>query len=214
MPDMKTLFPSLSLIPVVVIDDAAHAVLLAEALLEGGIDAIEITLRTPAGLAAIESIAKALPQIRLGSGTVLSPAQLRDAMNAGAQFHVSPGITPSLAEAACKSGALWLAGTANASDVMLALEYGFDHVKLFPAGIAGGTKMLSQLASVFSQVKICPTGGVSLENLSEYAAQKNVFAIGGSWLAPKALMQQGDWASITQIARQSAEALAAAACKR
>ena len=208
---IQKLFPTLSLIPVVVIDDAAHGVPLAEALLEGGIDAIEITLRTPAGLPAIEAIAKALPQMRLGSGTVLSPAQLQAATNAGATFHVSPGITPALAEAARDSGALWLAGTANASDVMLALEYGFDHVKLFPAGIAGGTKMLAQLASVFGQVRVCPTGGVSLENLANYAAQPNVFAIGGSWLAPKALMQQGDWQSITAIAKQSADALAACA---
>ena len=204
---MKNLFPTLSLIPVVVIDDPAHAVPFAEALLEGGVNSIEITLRTEAGLPAIESIAKALPEMLVGSGTITNSKQLQAAIDAGARFHVSPGITATLAEAAQNKGVAWLPGSANASDIMLAMDYGITHVKLFPAGIAGGVAMLKQIASVFPQIQVCPTGGVNLQNLADFAVQPNVFAIGGSWLAPKDSMRSGDWARITEIAKESVSAL-------
>ncbi len=210
MPDLATMFPTRSLIPVVVIDDANDAVSLAEALLAGGITSIEITLRTEAGLPAIGAIAKAVPDILVGAGTVLSPAQMEQAANAGAVFQVSPGVTDVLADYAKAKNIAWLPGTANASNVMLVKEYGFSHVKLFPASLVGGVGMIKQFTSVFPDVRICPTGGISRENMHDYAALNSVFAIGGSWLAPKAAMQNKDWAGITQIAKESVAALAGA----
>ena len=207
---MKALFPMQSLIPVVVIEEVAHAVPLAEALLAGGITSIEITLRTQAGLPAMEAIAKNVPAMLVGSGTVLDATQMRNAHDAGARFHVSPGFTESLAAFAKEQKMDWLPGVANASQVMQAGEYGYNYLKHFPAGICGGPSMLKQLASVFSEVRFCPTGGVNLENLMDYASQSNVFAIGGSWLAPKDKMQAGDWAAIRALARQSVSALAKA----
>ncbi len=203
MSNLNTLFPSFSLIPVVVIDDEADAAPLAEALLAGGVSAIEITLRTAAGFKAIEAVAKQVPDIIVGSGTVLNTQQMDDAANAGARFQVSPGITSRLAQHAGSTGVAWLPGVASASDIILALEHGFSHVKCFPASLVGGVPMLKQFSSVFPQVRICPTGGVSQQNMAEYQQLANVFAIGGSWLAPKAAMQAKDWLAITQIAKES-----------
>ena len=209
MTNLDALFPTRSLVPVVVINNADDAAPLANALLEGGITSIEITLRTEVGLAAIEQVAKHVPEIILGAGTVLNTEQMDSAKNAGAQFQVSPGITPSLAEHAASQSISWLPGTANASDVMLALEHGFNHIKCFPASLVGGVPMLKQFASVFPNVKICPTGGISLDNMADYAAVPSVFAIGGSWLTPKDAIAAKDWKRITTIAKESVTALAA-----
>lgn len=200
---MKVFFPKQSIIPVVAIEDVSHAVPLAEALLAGGISTIEITLRTPAGLPAIEAVSTALPEMLVGSGTVLEDAQMQAAHDAGARFHVSPGLTESLALFANKRELSWLPGVATASEVMCALEHGYSYMKLYPAGILGGTALLKQFAPLFPAARFCPTGGVNLETMRDYAAQPNVFAIGGSWLAPKEAMQAADWKTITQIAKQS-----------
>ena len=204
---LTTLFPSLSLVPVVVIDHADDAVPLAESLLEGGITSIEITLRTKAGLQAIENVAKAVPDILTGAGTVTTSGLMDAAANAGASFQVSPGITPTLAAHAAKQNVPWLAGVTDASQIMLALEYQATHLKFFPAALSGGVAMLKQFASVFPQMTFCPTGGISVSNMNEYAALPNVFAIGGSWLTPKQMIADKDWAGITKIARESVEAL-------
>ena len=207
MNHLPSLFPELSLMPVVVINHADDAVPLANALLEGGIFSIEITLRTPAGLHAIEKVAKHVPEIMVGAGTVIDVEHMTACKNAGAQFQVSPGLTPTLATHAAKHHITWLPGCANASDIMLALEHGFDHIKSFPASLIGGVPMLTQFSGVFPNIRICPTGGVSLSNMAEYAALPSVFAIGGSWLTPKAAIDNKDWAQITTIARQSVDAL-------
>lgn len=204
---MKAIFPEQSLIPVVAIEEVSHAVPLAEALLAGGITTIEITLRTKAGLPAIEAVSKALPDMLVGSGTVLEAAHMQAAHDAGARFHVSPGLTESLANFANEKALHWLPGVATASEVMRAMEHGYTYLKLYPAGILGGTALLKQFAPLFPAAHFCPTGGVSIENMPEFAAQPNVFAMGGSWLAPKATMQAGDWDAITQIARKSVSAL-------
>ncbi len=204
---LESLFPSLSLVPVVVIENADDAVPLAESLLEGGIRSIEITLRTEAGMQAIENVAKNVPDILVGSGTVTNAVQMDAAANAGAAFQVSPGITPSLAAHAKAKNVPWLAGVTDASQIMLALEHGATHLKFFPASLSGGVPMLKQFASVFPALKFCPTGGISVGNMNEYAALPSVFAIGGSWLTPKDAIAAKDWSRITQIAKDSVAAL-------
>jgi 2-dehydro-3-deoxyphosphogluconate aldolase / (4S)-4-hydroxy-2-oxoglutarate aldolase len=203
MTSLDTLFPSLSLVPVVVIDHADDAVPLAEALLEGGIPSIEITLRTEAGLKAIEQVATHVPGIMVGAGTITSPAQMDAAKHAGAVFQVSPGLTPTLAAHAKAQRIAWLPGVANASDIMLAMEYGVTRMKFFPAALSGGIPMLKQFMSVFPLLRFCPTGGIDESNMNEYADLKAVFAIGGSWLTPKDLIASKDWGEITEIARKS-----------
>ena len=204
---LDTMFATKSLIPVVVIDRAEDAVPLAEALLEGGIKSIEITLRTPAGMAAIEQVAKHVPDIIVGSGTVLNAEQMTQAKNAGAVFQVSPGLTDSLAQHAADNHIEWLPGITNASGIMQALQAGHSRVKFFPASLSGGVPVLKQFGSVFPDLKICPTGGISMDNMNDYAALGNVFAIGGSWLTPKDLIANKEWTKITTIAKDSVAAL-------
>jgi 2-dehydro-3-deoxyphosphogluconate aldolase / (4S)-4-hydroxy-2-oxoglutarate aldolase len=208
---LDTLFPSLSLVPVVVIDHADDAVPLAEALLEGGITSIEITLRTEAGLRAIEQVAKHVPNIIIGSGTITTPAQMDAAANAGARFHVSPGVTEKLAAHAATKGYAWLPGVANASNIMTAMEHGATRMKLFPASLSGGVPMLKQFASVFPQLRFCPTGGIDEKNMHEYAALPTVFAIGGSWITPKEVLAAKDWKQVSAISQRSMKALTALA---
>jgi 2-dehydro-3-deoxyphosphogluconate aldolase / (4S)-4-hydroxy-2-oxoglutarate aldolase len=200
---LSKLFDSFSLVPVVVLDDAADAVPLAEALLAGGVKSIEITLRTDAGLKAIENVAKNVPDILVGSGTILNVAQMQAAHDAGAQFHVSPGISDELADYATSHNIAWLAGVANSSNIMQAHSHDLTHVKFFPAVLAGGVPMLKQFISVFPNMRFCPTGGIDLSNLHEYMALSSVFAVGGSWLTPKDLIAQKNWAEITKIAKES-----------
>ncbi len=204
---LDTMFATKSLIPVVVIDRAEDAVPLAEALLEGGIKSIEITLRTAAGMAAIEQVAKNVPDILVGSGTVLNASQMKQAKDAGAVFQVSPGLTDSLAAYAAEQNIEWLPGITNASGIMQALQAGHKRVKFFPASLSGGVPVLKQFGSVFPDLKICPTGGISLDNMNDYAALGNVFAIGGSWLTPKDVIADKKWADISRIARDSVAGL-------
>lgn len=208
MTSVNRLFPSFSLIPVVVIEDVQHAVPLAQALLAGGITSIEITLRTPAALQAIEAVAKSVPDILVGAGTITSPEQMRDAANAGATFHISPGVSHRLAAYAQQENMAWIGGISSASDILLSLEYGFSHMKFFPAEASGGVVMLKQLAAVFGDCRFCPTGGITLTNMKDYQAQTYCFAVGGSWLSPKDAITQKDWNRITQIARDSVTAMA------
>lgn len=204
---LDQLFPKQSLIPVVVIQNADDAVPLARALLAGGITSIEITLRTEAGLEAITRVAEQVPEIIVGAGTVATTQQMDAAAEAGAQFQVSPGITPALAAHAVANKISWLPGVNDASAILLASEYGLDHLKFFPASLSGGVPMLKQFASVFPGIRFCPTGGVSLSNLHEYATLPGVFAIGGSWLTPKQAVADGNWQEITRIAANSVTTL-------
>jgi 2-dehydro-3-deoxyphosphogluconate aldolase / (4S)-4-hydroxy-2-oxoglutarate aldolase len=203
MTHIHDLFPAQNPIPVVVLDDAADAVPLARALYAGGVTSIEITLRTEAGLKAIECVARDVPEIIVGAGTITNPQQMDAARNAGAKFQVSPGITARLADHAHKTDVTWLAGVTNASQIMHAMEYNATHLKFFPASLSGGVPMLKQFHSVFPHLKFCPTGGIDLSNLKDYAALPNVFAIGGSWLTPKDAMSSKDWDHIEVLARQS-----------
>ena len=190
-------------IPVIVLQEVAHAVPLARALLAGGVKVMEVTMRTPVALACIEAIARELPEVLVGAGTVRSAAGARAALDAGSRFAVSPGYTSELG-AACKAlGLPLLPGAATASEVMLATADGLDFLKFFPAMQAGGLAMLRALGGPFADVKFCPTGGLSEANAPEFLALANVVVCGGSWLTPADAVAQGDWARITSLAKAS-----------
>lgn len=190
------------IVPVVVLDKEEDGVPLAHALLEGGIRLIEITLRTAAGIKAISRIAKEVPEIIVGAGTVLTPDQYKHAIDAGAQYIISPGLTPKMAEAAAKYPHVFLPGVATPSECMLALEHTITLLKFFPASVIGGTPLLKQFASVFSGLKFVPTGGIDAKNAKEYLSLPNVVSVGGSWVAPKDAIAAGDWKKITQLAKE------------
>jgi 2-dehydro-3-deoxyphosphogluconate aldolase/(4S)-4-hydroxy-2-oxoglutarate aldolase len=188
-------------IPVIVIDDVAHAVPLAKALVAGGVRVLEVTLRTEAGLESIRRIREEVPDAIVGAGTVLTGAQLEEVAGVGAAFAVSPGVTRSLLVAAESSPVPLLPGSATASEVMNLLEHGYACMKLFPAEAAGGVELLSSLASPLPAAKFCPTGGIDVEKAKRYLALPNVVCVGGSWLVPRDAMRQGDWGRITELAR-------------
>jgi 2-dehydro-3-deoxyphosphogluconate aldolase / (4S)-4-hydroxy-2-oxoglutarate aldolase len=171
-------------IPVLVIDDVAHAHPIAEALVRGGLKVLEVTLRTAAALDVIAEMAKVEGAI-VGAGTVLNPADLDASIAAGAQFIVSPGLSDPLAKAAIASGIPFLPGTANASDVMRGLDLGLNRFKFFPATAAGGLPALKSLAAVFGNVRFCPTGGISEATAAEWLAEDAILCVGGSWVVPK-----------------------------
>ncbi|HEV7619680.1 MAG TPA: bifunctional 4-hydroxy-2-oxoglutarate aldolase/2-dehydro-3-deoxy-phosphogluconate aldolase [Burkholderiaceae bacterium] len=188
-------------IPVIAIDDINHAVPLAKALVAGGIRVLEVTLRTEHGLPAIRAIAEQVPQAIVGVGTLTQPDEFAAARDAGAVFGVSPGLTPSLIQAARTSGLPLLPGVMTPSEVMAAREAGFRQLKLFPAVPAGGVGMLNAIAGPLPDMMFCPTGGISQETAAQFLACKNVVCVGGSWLTPKDALQAGDWTRITALAR-------------
>lgn len=190
-------------IPVIVIEDLAHAVPLARALVAGGVRVLEVTLRTPAALAAIRAIAGEVPEAIVGAGTLTRPEDFTEARDAGARFGVSPGLTPALIEAAWESGLPLLPGVMTPSDVIAARLAGFRELKLFPARQAGGIGMLQALAGPFPDVTFCPTGGITAETAPEFLALPNVACVGGSWLTPKTVLAAGDWGTVTALARQA-----------
>ncbi len=190
-------------IPVIAIDDLAHAVPMARALVAGGIRVLEVTLRTPQGLAAIRAIAEQVPEAIIGVGTLTAPEEFIASRDAGAVFGVSPGLTASLIGAAKSSGLALLPGVMTPSEVMAAREAGFRQLKLFPAVPAGGVGMLGAIGGPLGDITFCPTGGITQETAAQFLACKNVACVGGSWLTPKAAMQAGDWAQLTEIARKA-----------
>ena len=191
-------------IPVVIIEDAKHAVPMARALVAGGIPAIEVTLRTPAALDAIRAIAAEVEGAVVGVGTVLSAKDLHAAEQAGARFAVSPGISPNLLAAADDSALPLLPGVATASEAMSLLERGYRYLKFFPAVPAGGAKLLGAWASPLPQIRFCPTGGIALTTAPDFLCLPNVLCVGGSWLTPSDKLKNGAWAEIEQLAREAA----------
>lgn len=184
MTDIATIMRTAPVIPVIVIDDIAHAVPLAEALVAGGLPVLEVTMRTPAALDAIRAM-KAVPGAIVGAGTVTNPEQLDQALDVGSEFIVSPGLTEPLGKAAIASGVPFLPGIANAGDIMRGLDMGLTHFKFFPAMAAGGLPALKALAAPFGQCRFCPTGGIGLDNAPEWLAFDPVLCVGGSWVSPK-----------------------------
>src|SRR5262245_53709464 len=188
-----------AVVPVVVINDLDEAVPLAEALVREGMPAIEVTLRTPSALAAIERIAAEVPGAVVGAGTVTSAAQVDQALAAGARFLVSPGATPTLLDALQATGVPFLPGVATPSEVVALLERDISYAKLFPAEVVGGIGALQAFAGPFPQMRFCPTGGVNASNAPSYLALPNVACVGGSWMA-----QPGDWSRVERLAREAA----------
>ncbi len=190
-------------IPVIVIDRLEDAVPLAHALVEGGVKVLEVTLRTPVALAAIEAMVRDVPGAIVGAGTIRSAADARAARQAGAVFGVSPGYTPEVGAACREVGLPLLPGVATASEVMAAQADGLSFLKFFPATAAGGIPMLKALAGPFPDVAFCPTGGISLQTAPDFLALPNVKVCGGSWLTPADAVKAGDWARITRLAAEA-----------
>jgi 2-dehydro-3-deoxyphosphogluconate aldolase/(4S)-4-hydroxy-2-oxoglutarate aldolase len=192
-------------IPVIVLNDVAHAVPMARALLAGGIRMLEITLRTPQALACMEAIANEVEGAVVGAGTVRSAADASAAVKAGARFAVSPGYTPSVGQACKDLGLALLPGVASGSEIMMAQEDGYTELKFFPAMQAGGPAMLKAWSGPFFDVKFCPTGGVTQQNANDLLSLPNVACVGGSWLVPADALAQGDWARIEKLAREASQ---------
>jgi 2-dehydro-3-deoxyphosphogluconate aldolase/(4S)-4-hydroxy-2-oxoglutarate aldolase len=184
MKPIETIMRTAPVIPVLVIDDLAHAVPVARALVAGGLRVLEVTLRTPAAISAISAM-RAVPGAIVGAGTVTNPDELKASIDAGAEFIVSPGLTTRLGEAALAAGIPFLPGTANAGDIMTGLDLGLTHFKFFPAASSGGLPALKALAAPFYQARFCPTGGINPGNAAEWLAFDPVLCVGGSWLVAK-----------------------------
>ncbi|GHR69166.1 bifunctional 4-hydroxy-2-oxoglutarate aldolase/2-dehydro-3-deoxy-phosphogluconate aldolase [Helicobacter pylori] len=191
------------IVPVVVIENIKDAVPLAQSLIEGGIHIIEVTLRSSYALEAIELIAKNVPKMHVGAGTILNPTQLEQAQNRGAEFLISPGLTIKLLEYAKKKDMPLIPGVSSSSEVMQALELGYNALKFFPAEYCGGVKLLNAFNGPFKGVKFCPTGGISADNMHSYLNLENVLCVGGSWLTSKNLIQNKEWDKITEICKRS-----------
>lgn len=188
-------------IPVLKIDRVADAVPLARALARGGLPAIEITLRTPVALDAIRAASAEVPEALVGAGTILNPEQFAQAEAAGARFIVSPGLTPALIDAASKSDVPLLPGAITPGELMAAADGGYSLLKFFPAEQAGGAVFLRSLSSPFAGIRFCPTGGIGANNATDYLSLPNVVCVGGSWVAPDALVAAGNWDEIEALAK-------------
>ena len=202
MTDIATIMQTSAVIPVLVIDDAATAKPLAEALVAGGLRVLEVTLRTPAAMEAIAEM-KTVPGAIVGAGTVVNEAQAKAVIDAGVEFIVSPGLTERLARPIMDAGVAYLPGTATAGDIMRGLDLGLTHFKFFPAETSGGLKALKALAAPFYQCRFCPTGGISLESAPQFLSLPNVKVCGGSWLTPQDAVDAKDWARITRLAAEA-----------
>jgi 2-dehydro-3-deoxyphosphogluconate aldolase / (4S)-4-hydroxy-2-oxoglutarate aldolase len=191
-------------IPVLTVEKLAHAAPLAKALFAGGLKVLEITLRTDAALHVIAAMRAAVPEAVVGAGTLVRPQDFKRADGAGAQFAVTPGLTPELADAARNVGFPLLPGIVTPSEILQALHFGYDTLKFFPAQQAGGISMLQAFAGPFANVAFCPTGGISRETAPAFLKLRNVLCVGGSWVAPRAMVEKGDWAGIEALARDAA----------
>lgn len=207
--EFQELLRQTRLVPVITIHDVDAAIGLATALRDGGLPVLEVTLRTEAGLASIERIAKEVPDVVVGAGTVLTPQQYRNAREAGAQFIVSPGCTDQLLRAAVSEGGAFLPGAVTATEVMRMLDVDISLLKFFPAQSSGGVAAVKALGGPFPQVTFCPTGGIDLPRAQEYLALPNVACVGGSWMVPQSLIESADWATITRLASEATTTLRA-----
>lgn len=188
------------IIPVIVIDDLEQSIPLAKALVAGGINCLEVTMRTPQALQAIKAISDVVPNAIVGAGTVTSAEQMRQAADAGAQFIISPGISHDLCQMAQKLKIPYVPGVMTPSEILIGLEYKLSLFKFYPANLAGGIDMLEALSGPFKQIQFCPTGGISDKNAQQYLDLENVSAVGGSWVCPNHLVQAGDWPAIQALA--------------
>lgn len=201
-----TQLEQIRVLPILVTDDVDQAIRCVNTLAENGLPAVEITLRTPNAMTVLREVVKACPGVTVGAGTILTQAQLDAVKETGAAFGISPGITPVLARAAAESGLPYFPGVGGASDLMLALEHGFNVVKLFPSDIVGAAKMAKALGGPFPDVKFCLTGGVTVEATPALLQQANILCVGGSWMCTASLINAGDWTAIATLAAAAAAA--------
>ncbi len=192
-------------VPVLTVEHVAHAAPLARALYAGGLKVLEITLRTAVALQVIEAMRVAVPEAVIGAGTLVRPEDFARAAEVGAQFAVTPGLTPQLAKAAAGVDFPLLPGIISPSEIIQALHFGYDTLKFFPAQQAGGIPMLQAFAGPFPNVAFCPTGGITRDSAPAYLKLPTVLCVGGSWVAPRALVEKGDWAGIEALARDAAQ---------
>lgn len=199
--EIQTLLDAIPVIPVLALSDVDSAPDLANALIAGGLPALEITLRTPQALDVIAAIKQSCPSAIVGAGTVNTPDQIDQCARAGVDFMVSPGLHSPLLKAARSTGIPYLPGVATASEVLLAINEGLSYCKFFPAQQSGGVAMLKALAGPYGDIKFCPTGGINADNFQEFLALDNVFCVGGSWIAPSKYIDDHAWPEITDLAK-------------
>ncbi len=190
-------------VPVIVIQQIEQAVPLAQALLAGGVKVLEVTLRSAVAIDAIRLISREVPEAIVGAGTVASPEDLEAVAEAGAVFAISPGLTPTLLDAANQGPIALIPGISTASELMFGMEMGYTEFKFFPAEAAGGVQMLKSIGGPFPHITFCPTGGVSLKNFNDYLALANVACVGGSWIVPSREIETGNWGAITKLAENA-----------
>jgi 2-dehydro-3-deoxyphosphogluconate aldolase / (4S)-4-hydroxy-2-oxoglutarate aldolase len=191
------LFSLTPVVPVIVINSLEEVLPLAQAILAGGINVLEITLRTPVAIEAIHLIRQELPEARVGAGTVTTPNQLQQCIDAGAEFALSPGLTKELLAAGKEASIPLIPGVSSISELMEAIGLGYSHFKFFPAEVAGGITMLKAIYGPFKEVRFCPTGGINARNFVDYLSLPNVHCVGGSWIVAEELIKQGNWREIT-----------------
>jgi|TARA_R110002051_G_C8756033_1_gene500966 2-dehydro-3-deoxyphosphogluconate aldolase/(4S)-4-hydroxy-2-oxoglutarate aldolase len=199
----EEIFAAGPVVPVLVINDVEKAVPLAKALMEGGIKVLEVTLRTPAAIDVIKRIAEEVPDSLIGAGMVTNAQQLKAVVEAGAKFAISPGMTADLLKAGMDAEIPLIPGISSTSDLMKGKDAGYTHMKFFPAEASGGVKAIKSISGPFPDVTFCPTGGIGPNNYNDYLALNNVKCVGGSWLAPDDAIEAGDWARITQLAKEA-----------
>ena len=197
----KEIFASGPIVPVLVINRVADALPIAEALLAADVKVLEVTLRTPDALDVISAIAKEFPEAIIGSGTVTNRQQLQQSINAGAKFAISPGLTKDLLQAGNEGNIALIPGISSISELMDAADFGYDHLKFFPAEASGGVNAIKSIGGPFPDIKFCPTGGINMNNVRDYLALPNVVCCGGSWLVPNNVVEAKSWAEITKLAK-------------
>ena len=198
----REVMTSTPVVPVIVVENVEQAINLGKALVAGGVPVLEVTLRTEAALEAISALREQVPEAIVGAGTVCTREQYVKAVEAGSQFIISPGMTPDLLAVGKEYNVPYLPAVATISDILLGMEYGYDHFKFFPAEVNGGVKALKAFAGPLADISFCPTGGVSPANYKDYLALPNVLCVGGSWIVPKDLIEAGKWDEITALAKQ------------
>jgi 2-dehydro-3-deoxyphosphogluconate aldolase/(4S)-4-hydroxy-2-oxoglutarate aldolase len=199
----KELFAMGPIVPVLVINKVEDALPIAEALLAADIKVLEVTLRTPAALDVISAIAKELPEAIIGSGTVTNRQQLQQSVDAGAKFAISPGLTKDLLQAGNEGNIALIPGISSISELMDASDFGYDHLKFFPAEASGGVNAIKSIGGPFPGIKFCPTGGINLKNVRDYLALSNVACCGGSWLVPNHVVENKSWSEITKLSHEA-----------
>ena len=192
-----------TLLPIIQADTSEQGVQIAKAMAKAGLTLVEVVLRTDASIDALKAIKEQVPELKVGAGTVINKTILQQAIDAGSDFIVTPAVSPKLLTALTKCGVPVLPGVSNTGDILMALEYGFEEQKLFPASLAGGAPFVSAVSSVFRSVSFCPTGGVSENNKMDYLSLNNVFAVGGTWVAKKEWVSQENWQAITDSCIQA-----------